>query len=222
MVDRLARVFNPDDATYHQFAGGWVLADLAEAACQGGGDLARVETIIGDWWRVADATQATHLLVQLRYADALLADDSEAGDRFEELITYSSAEWPYYRARAQLAYGGWLRRRRRLAKARQPLREAAETLDALGASVLADRARRELRSSGETVPRRTFDAWDRLSPQELQIAQLAATGLSNREIGERLYLSHRTVGTHLYRLFPKLGVTSRAGLSAVLPETGSG
>ena len=75
-----------------------------------------------------------------------------------------------------------------------------------------ERARQELRASGETSRRRTPDAWDELTPQELQIAQMAAAGLTNREIGERLYLSHRTIGSHLYRIFPKLGITSRAEL----------
>ena len=76
--------------------------------------------------------------------------------------------------------------------------------------------RRELRASGERASPRAPDAWAQLTPQELQIAQLAADGLSNREIGERLYLSHRTVGSHLYRLFPKLGVTSRTQLRNAL------
>jgi DNA-binding CsgD family transcriptional regulator len=80
----------------------------------------------------------------------------------------------------------------------------------------AERTRRELRASGERVRSRAPGGWAQLSPQELQIAQLAAEGLSNREIGERLYLSHRTVGSHLYRLFPKLGVTSRAQLRDAL------
>ena len=81
---------------------------------------------------------------------------------------------------------------------------------------LADRAQRELRASGETVRQRQPQVWNQLTPQELQIAQLAADGLTNREIGERLYISHRTVGSHLYQLFPKLGVTSRTELRAVL------
>ena len=72
------------------------------------------------------------------------------------------------------------------------------------------------RTSGESIRRTTATAWDQLTPQELQIAELAADGLTNREIGERLYLSHRTVGSHLYKLFPKLGVTSRTELRAVL------
>jgi DNA-binding CsgD family transcriptional regulator len=124
--------------------------------------------------------------------------------------------WPSYRARTQLAQGTWLRRRRRNSESRAPLREAADAFTVLGSTWFADRARRELRASGEMVRPRRPEAWDQLTPQELQIAQLAADGLTNREIGERLYISHRTVGTHLYQLFPKLGVTSRTELRAVL------
>ena len=100
--------------------------------------------------------------------------------------------------------------------ARAPLREATQTFEALGQRRYADRALRELRASGERARRRAPEAWTELSPQELQIAQLAADGLSNREIGQRLYLSHRTIGTHLYNLFPKLGITSRAQLRDAL------
>ena len=78
------------------------------------------------------------------------------------------------------------------------------------------RARQELRATGETIGQRTPDARDRLTAQELQIAQLAAQGLSNREIGERLFLSHRTIGSHLYRIFPKLEITSRVQLRDAL------
>jgi DNA-binding CsgD family transcriptional regulator len=88
--------------------------------------------------------------------------------------------------------------------------------DALGFVTMSERARQELRASGETSRRRTPDGWDQLTPQELQIAQLAASGMTNREIGQRLYLSHRTIGSHLYRIFPKLGVTSRSQLSSAL------
>jgi DNA-binding CsgD family transcriptional regulator len=118
------------------------------------------------------------------------------------------------------------RRRRPLGGDRGPdrigLPAGPATLRALGAVELAEQARRELRASGETIARRTPEAWNQLSPTELQIARLAASGLSNREIGERLYVSHRTVGTHLYRLFPKLGITTRAELSAALGAAGRG
>jgi DNA-binding NarL/FixJ family response regulator len=88
--------------------------------------------------------------------------------------------------------------------------------DTLGAAAWGMRARQELRATGETVGPRTPDARDRLTAQELQIAHLAAEGLSNREIGERLFLSHRTIGSHLYRIYPKLGITSRLQLGESL------
>lgn len=126
------------------------------------------------------------------------------------------SDWPCYRGRLLLNYGRWLRHQRRVADSRAQLRAAWENLDALGFGGLAEAARQELRASGETSMPRTPDARDRLTPQELHIAQLAARGLSNREIGRRLYLSHRTIGSHLYRLFPKLGVSSRSELAGVL------
>jgi DNA-binding CsgD family transcriptional regulator len=86
----------------------------------------------------------------------------------------------------------------------------------MGAAPWGERASQELRASGESSPRRSFVEWDQLTPQELQIAQMAAAGMSNREIGQQLYLSPRTVGSHLYRIFPKLGVTSRHQLRDVL------
>jgi DNA-binding NarL/FixJ family response regulator len=92
------------------------------------------------------------------------------------------------------------------------LRRSVELFDVLGASAWSTRARQELRATGETVGPRTPEARDRLTAQELQIAQLAADGLSNREIGERLFLSHRTVGSHLYRIYPKLDITARGQL----------
>jgi DNA-binding NarL/FixJ family response regulator len=97
-----------------------------------------------------------------------------------------------------------------------PLRTARDGFDALGVVSWGDRARSELRAAGVTSRRRAPEARERLTAQELQIARMAAEGLSNREIGERLYLSHRTVGSHLYRIFPKLSISSRAQLSAAL------
>jgi DNA-binding NarL/FixJ family response regulator len=85
-----------------------------------------------------------------------------------------------------------------------------------------ERARRELRGAGESSPNRDPDAREKLTPHELSIAQLVAEGLTNREIGQRLYLSHRTVSTHLHRIFPKLGVSSRADLARVLKPLGEG
>ena len=218
----LVRIFDSADPCYQPYTRGWALADLVDAAVRGDGDLDLVRGLLSEWDGIAASTSAPLLGVQLAYAAALLADDATAEERFRVAVTASAAGWPFYGARVQLAYGGWLRRQRRGADSRTPLREAARAFDALGMRCFAERARRELRASGERARRRVPEAWTELSPQELQIAQLAAEGLSNRKIGERLYLSHRTVSTHLYRLFPKLGITSRTQLrDALEPPHGS-
>jgi DNA-binding NarL/FixJ family response regulator len=107
-------------------------------------------------------------------------------------------------------------------ESRGPLRAARGTFDALGAKPWALRADHELRATGERGWAPAPNSLDELSPQEAQIAQLASHGLSNREIGQRLFLSHRTVGSHLYRIFPKLGITSRQQLAEVLVGAGDG
>jgi DNA-binding NarL/FixJ family response regulator len=96
-----------------------------------------------------------------------------------------------------------------------PLRTALDAFVALGAAPWAERARQELRASRETR-RQEPEAWAQLTEQEQQVAELVAQGLTNREIAQRLYISHRTVGAHLYRIFPKLGVASRAQLQAFI------
>jgi len=220
--EHLVRIFDPAGAAFHPFVRGWALADLADAAVRGDGDLDAVRGYLAEWDEVAATTRAPHLQVQVAYATAILASDAVAERQFRAAIASAQAEWPFYVARTQLAYGTWLRRHRRMTQSRAPLREAVDTFDALGLLRYAERARRELRASGERVRSRGAGGWSQLSPQELQIAQLAADGLSNREIGEQLYLSHRTVESHLYRLFPKLGVTSRAQLrDALEPDPGS-
>ena len=148
----------------------------------------------------------------------LAGDAAEAEGLFRAALEAIPPAWGFERARLELAYGAWLRRRRRIADSRAPLRSARDAFDRLGVRQWGERARRELRATGETSGQPGPGAWDRLSPQELQIAVLAAEGLSNREISQRLYLSHRTVGSHLYRIFPKLGVTSRSQLKGVLDQ----
>jgi DNA-binding CsgD family transcriptional regulator len=214
----LSRVFTQADVAYHRWAGGMALADLVDAAVHGNVDLERVRAVLTRWQEVAEATGAQHLHVQLAYGAALLADPADADELFQSAIAFGNSGWPFFVARAKLGYGAWLRRQRRAAEARIHLRQAAETFDALGQVSRAAHARQELRASGETPRRRTPESWAQLTPQELQVAQLAAQGLSNKEIAERLYLSNRTVGTHLYRLFPKLGISSRAELRDVLPS----
>jgi DNA-binding NarL/FixJ family response regulator len=116
---------------------------------------------------------------------------------------------PFLRARLHLAFGTWLRRARRPKDARLSLQSAMETFDSLGTWPWSERARQELRAAGIAIEQPTPELREQLTPQELQIALMAAEGLSNREIGQKLYLSHRTVESHLYRIFPKLNITSR-------------
>jgi DNA-binding CsgD family transcriptional regulator len=214
------RLFQPGDSAYHPVISSWLIADLAEAASHidrleaARERVAQVDASVGD-------RPGTWIALCLRHARALLAEPQEAGERFEEALASDLTRWPFQRARVQLGYGQWLRRNRRVAESRGVLRAARDTFDALGCASWGVRARRELRASGERSRRRVPEARDQLTAQQLQIAQLAARGLSNREIGEQLFLSHRTVSTHLYRIFPKLGITSRAELNAALAPAGA-
>jgi DNA-binding CsgD family transcriptional regulator len=120
-------------------------------------------------------------------------------------------------ARAQLLYGEWLRREGRRVDARAQLRTAYEALSAMGVDAFADRARRELSATGETVRRRTVETSGELTAQEAHITRLVAQGLTNPEIGAALYISPRTVEWHLRKVFTKLGVSTRRELRRTLP-----
>jgi ATP/maltotriose-dependent transcriptional regulator MalT len=212
---QLRRILDPADVAYQPLLGCWALSDLVESAAHTGrrdealAYLARLESL-------AERTTSPFLLAQRAYARPLVAPDDGAEELFQTALQDGVVQWPCYRGRLLLAYGRWLRRQRRVAESRAPLRAARESFDALGFAGLAESARRELRASGETSRQRRPELRDQLTPQELQIAQMAADGLSNRDIGLKLYLSHRTVGSHLYRIFPKLGISSRAQLGAAL------
>jgi DNA-binding CsgD family transcriptional regulator len=123
-------------------------------------------------------------------------------------------------ARARLLYGEWLRRERRRVDAREQLRTAFEMFTAMGVEAFAVRAERELLATGERVRIRTVETRDELTPHEAQIARLASEGLSNAEIGARLFISQHTVAYHLRKVFSKLDITSRNQLDQVLPEGG--
>jgi DNA-binding CsgD family transcriptional regulator len=211
----LRRILDPADPVYHPFVGTWGLADLAEAAVAVG-EPARARAYLGQLESLAAQTDGPLLLAQVAYARPLAAEDDQAEPLYQAAIASGLGNWPDYRARMLLRYGEWLRRQRRAGESRMPLREARESFDALGFTRLAQRARLELRAAGEGSSRREPRPWDELTAQELQIARLAADGLSNREIGQQLFISHRTVGAHLYKIFPKLGVTSRSQLHVAL------
>ncbi|MGR6919663.1 helix-turn-helix transcriptional regulator [[Actinomadura] parvosata] len=158
--------------------------------------------------------------VALRCSALLAADQAadEDAERYykEALRLHLRGGRSFERARTELLYGEWLRRLRRRADARHQLRSALDLFERLGSRPWADRARAELRAAGERQTgegRPSEGLLDRLTPQELQIIRLAATGLSNREIAAQLFLSPRTIGYHLYKAYPKLGVASRAELA---------
>ena len=142
----------------------------------------------------------------------------EAGEEAEQhyLTALKLHDGSFEQARTQLLYGAWLRRARRKSDARTQLRTAVDTLDRIHAAPWAEQARAELAATGATAPRTDRASSPRLTPQELQVARLAAQGLSNRDIAAQLFLSPRTVGYHLYKAFPKLGITSRSQLD---PDT---
>ena len=213
--DALRRPLDPSDIAYHPFVGTWGIADLIEAAAQLG-KTDEAERYLAELEALAARTSGPFLRAALAYVKPLVAPDDEAEELFQAALATELVNWPCYRARTLLGYGRWLRRQRRVAESRAPLRAARESADALAFDGLAESARQELRASGETSWSRAPDLRDQLTAQELQIAHMAAEGLSNREIGKRLYLSHRTVGSHLYRMFPKLDITSRAQLTQAL------
>ena len=154
---------------------------------------------------------------------ALLSEGADADGLYREAI--ERLERTLLRpelARAHLLYGEWLRRAGRRTEARQQLRTAYDLFRRFGAEAFADRALRELETTGETLGRRSVSTRNDLTPQETQVARLAASGLTNPEIGARLFLSPHTVDWHLRKVFTKLGVTSRRQLSDLLPPGDSG
>ncbi|MDQ1058328.1 DNA-binding CsgD family transcriptional regulator [Arthrobacter globiformis] len=206
----------------------WAIADRAEAAVRAG----RPESILENVAQadtIARAYRSPLLASLVERSKALLAAPSTAVGHFERAIQHGElSESALELARTQLLYGEWLRRDRQPAEARIHLSAALQAFNAAGAAQFADRAAKELRAAGE-VPRTLTAAapseLDMLTPQELQIATLASRGLSNKEIADQIYLSHRTVSTHLYRVFPKLGITSRFQLreafERIAPAQGS-
>jgi DNA-binding CsgD family transcriptional regulator len=213
--EQLRRIAVPGDPAWHHLTVCHTFGDLAEAASHSGHrDMALA--LMPEIEARAARTPSPWLHAQMLHARVQLAADDEAQEVFAATLSRDLTAWPFIRARLQLAHGEWLRRHRQRRESRAPLRAARDAFDALGVDPWAERARRELRASGESSRLRSRDALDELTPQELQIVQMAALGLSNREIAQRLYLSHRTVESHLYRVFPKLGVTSRAQLVGAL------
>lgn len=156
--------------------------------------------------------------LQLARARALAAGEDAEQWHVAAVTDPYATRWPFELANAQLEYGTWLRRRYRATEARTQLRAALDTFARLGTTAWAELARAELRAAGVATEVAEASAWADLTGQERQIARMAASGMTNPEIAAALYLSPRTVSTHLYNAFPKLGVTSRAQLRDVVPD----
>ncbi|HWE33555.1 MAG TPA: LuxR C-terminal-related transcriptional regulator [Solirubrobacteraceae bacterium] len=201
----------------------WVLAELIEAAVRSG----QVERAVGPLARFGELARAAGTdwaLGTHARAAALLAEGATAERLYREAIErLSRTHTPGTQtlARAHLLYGEWLRRQHRRVDAREQLRAAHAMLTDMGAEAFAERARRELQATGETVRRRTVETLDELTPQEAQIARLAADGQTNPEIGAQLFLSPRTVEWHLSKVFGKLGISSRKELRTALSDIGA-
>jgi DNA-binding CsgD family transcriptional regulator len=195
----------------------WALAELIEAAVRSGTPAAATDA----YRRLAEMAAATAgdwaLGLQAR-SRALLTDGEEAKEFYEASIEHlGRTRMRAELARAHLLYGEWLRRQHRPGDARNQLRTALGMLDAMGMEAFAGRARRELRATGERrARRRTVSGQSGLTAQEAQVAKLACEGLSNPEIGARLYISARTAEYHLSKVFTKLNITSRGQLEDVL------
>jgi DNA-binding CsgD family transcriptional regulator len=194
----------------------WVMMDLVEAAVRTGRHAeaaAHVTAMRTD----GVAGLSPRLALLAAGAAAIAAPGESAPEMFERALAVPGIDrWPFDLARVQLAYGERMRRNRAMALSRVQLAAALDTFQRLGAKPWTDRAAGELRATGQIRPRIVDHAAEPLTPQEREIATLAAAGLTNKQIGRRLYLSHRTVAAHLHRAFPKLGVTTRAALRDAL------
>jgi DNA-binding CsgD family transcriptional regulator/tetratricopeptide (TPR) repeat protein len=213
----LRRLFDPADPSYHLTERFHGISFLCDAAIPSG-ERDDARHVVSDLEAVAAGSASTTLRHQLAYARAVLADEEDAGDLYLAALGLDLQSWPWLRGRLQLAFGRWLRRRHEIVEARESLRSAHATLSGIGATVWADQAETELRAAGEQTPRRSAPTWATLTAQELQIVRMAGDGYSNKQIGQRLYLSPRTVSGHLYRAFPKLGITSRGQIAACLRD----
>ncbi|MFE4990725.1 AAA family ATPase [Streptomyces mirabilis] len=222
--DRFRAVYTrqPEPAPLHFHASDYYLADLVAAAVRTGRTEDARLVLDTARRRLAEGETSARLTAIVHRAEALLAEPDDAERHFTAALADPAGDqWPFERAQVRLDYAEWLRRRRRAVEARPLLAAALEVFERLGTRPWTDRTRAELRAAGVTpvsTPAGSADSLAELTPQQLQIARLAAAGLTNREIGERIFLSPRTVGFHLYRIFPKLGITSRAQLRDALPE----
>jgi DNA-binding CsgD family transcriptional regulator len=199
-----------EDVMYY----GWALVELVEAGVRDG----RPGEAVAALGRLSERTQASGtewaLGMEARCRGLLRDDEALYRESIERLARSRAA---FELARSRLLYGEWLRRENRRVDAREQLRAAHELFSRMGAGAFAERARRELSATGETVRKRTVETLGELTTQEAQVARLAAQGHTNPEIAALLFISPRTVEYHLHKVFPKLGISSRRELRRALP-----
>ena len=215
---QLRQLFYPDGSPLHYHVSYLGVADLAAAAVRAGRQLEGRE-ILDRALRHMDGSPSPRLEQLLARARGILADPASAEPHFDKALSDPAGErWPFERAQLQLDYAEWMRRQRRINEAKPLLIAALETFQRLRARSWAQRAETELRACGVSIPDASDppDALAELTPQQRQIIHLASDGLTNREIADRLYLSPRTVSSHLYRSYPKLGVAGRHQLRDVI------
>ncbi|MFJ3877014.1 AAA family ATPase [Streptomyces sp. NPDC090077] len=212
----LRALYDGPGAPLHYHLSCYGVADLAAAAVLTGRAEEARTVLAHVRAEVGDGASARLRQILLR-ATALLAAPDDAGPYFREALEDPAGRrWPFERGQVWLEYGEWLRRQRQIADARGALAKAREVFEGLGCAAWAARAEAELRAAGVAVETSRHSALRSLTPQRQRIVRLAAQGLTNREIGERLFLSPRTVGTHLYQVFPVLGVSARSQLRDVV------
>jgi DNA-binding CsgD family transcriptional regulator len=206
-------VSSPAPGTGHSFVALWALPDLVEAAVRAGRpDIAeRAATRFAGYAPEGAPDWELALVARCR---ALITRPAGTKERLlsEAMTLHARDPQPFSRARTQLLLGEHLRRERRRVEARPLLRAATETFERLGAAPWENRARAELRATGETARKREPSTLTQLTPQQLQIVRLVAEGATNKDVAAQLFLSPRTVDHHLRNVFAKLGISSRAEL----------
>lgn len=211
-----AKIADPGEFPAHEQVTMWTVLDVAEALV-GAGRLSDARHHVAAAHEMGLDAISGRLRFLCASAAALVAAPEAGTPLFEDAVqNHGGDRWPFHLARTELAFGEHLRRAREAREARPHLERAVELFQGLGAAPWLARANASLRATGRTRQRGAAYMAAPLTPQEAEVADLAAAGLTNREIAERLHLSPRTVGGHLYRLFPKLGVTNRASLRDAL------
>jgi DNA-binding CsgD family transcriptional regulator len=212
--DAARRAFERDQIGH----GPHVVSELAEAASRTG-DVAPARAAL-EWLSQRTSVAQTDWVLGIETRVRALLSDGDAAERCYRVSIERLERTPVHAelARSHLLYGEWLRRGRRRADAREQLRTAHDVLEEMGAGPFAERARRELAATGKTARRRAIETSLEVTAQEAHIARLARDGLSNPEIGARLFISSHTAQYHLGKVFTKLDITSRSQLDLVLPS----